>query len=342
MKKKTLYIVTLEPIEKRYTKQWYQSWKKEFSKYFDVKYIDGKIIDDKIDKGRFLDINKTNIWKSEQSYKISKLFNEGKIKKGDKFLFMDGWHFGITALKYMSQLNNIPVKIYAYWHAGTWDKWDFISQAGLNKWASYNEAGWINAVDGNFVSTQFHKTLMVSYFGKDISSNRIHVVGFPMDWEKEIKKRIGKYKTEKRNLIVFPHRVDKEKQPNVFNKLKKQFPNYEFVTTIEVTKDKEEYYRLLAEAKVVFSASLQETFGIGTVEAMCLGAIPVVPNRLSYIELYDELFKYNDMYEAKNMIKHFIDNYYDKTLQIKLRKNKRYIINQSFDSITKMAKLMQG
>jgi len=66
-----------------------------------------------------LDINQTNIWKAEQVIKIAKLFQDQKIKPNDKFLLLDGWHFGITALKYMSQLNNIPVGIYAYWHAGT-------------------------------------------------------------------------------------------------------------------------------------------------------------------------------------------------------------------------------
>ena len=111
--KHNLYVLTLEPIEQRYTKQWYQYFKPAFSKYFNVKYIDGDMTDDKIEKGRFLDINKTNIWKAKQTELISRLFYHDKVKDGDKFFFMDGWCFGITALKYMAQLNNIKVKIYA-------------------------------------------------------------------------------------------------------------------------------------------------------------------------------------------------------------------------------------
>ena len=32
---RTLYVLTLAPIEQRYSKQWYTYWKKAFSKYFD-------------------------------------------------------------------------------------------------------------------------------------------------------------------------------------------------------------------------------------------------------------------------------------------------------------------
>ena len=74
-----LYIITLEKIEKRYTKQWYYYLKDEFSKHYDeVVNIDGETGNDKIEKGKFLDINKTNKWKAEQVIEISKLFSEDK------------------------------------------------------------------------------------------------------------------------------------------------------------------------------------------------------------------------------------------------------------------------
>jgi len=87
-----LYIITLEPIEQRYTKQWYKFWKDEFSKFFSkVIYIDGDPVSDKIENGRFLDINQTNIWKAEQVKKLAKLIGEGKVENHDQFIFMDGW-----------------------------------------------------------------------------------------------------------------------------------------------------------------------------------------------------------------------------------------------------------
>ena len=43
---------------------------------------------------------------------------------------------------------------------------------------------------------------------------------------------------------------------------------------------------------MVFSANLQETLGISCYEILMAGGIPLVPNRLSYVEMYDEIFKY--------------------------------------------------
>jgi hypothetical protein len=50
---------------------------------------------------------------------------------------------------------------------------------------------------------------------------------------------------------------------------------------------KEEYHTLLGESKMVFSANLQETLGISCYEGAVVGAIPLVPDRLSYTEMYD-------------------------------------------------------
>lgn len=338
--KPKLYVITLEPLDSRYTLQWYKYWKKEFSKWYSVTYIDGKDVGE-IKKGRFLDINNTNVWKAQQVQKIAELFDREKIKKNSIFIFMDGWHFGITALKYMSQLNNIPVKIYAYWHAGSWDEYDFITQAGLRKWACLNEAGWFRALDGSFVATEFHKKLIVDYFNTYIDSKKVHVVGFPMDWKYEIKKLVKK-RTQKEDIVVFPHRLDKEKNPQVFDTIAKNFiGKAKFVKTVEVTKNKKEYYNLLQKAKIIFSANDQETFGIGTVEALMLGCIPIVPNKLAYKELYYNCFKYNTFSEAVDMI----DGCLRKRgylLNGKIQRNKEKIQKQSEQSIFKMYKVMRN
>jgi hypothetical protein len=55
---------------------------------------------------------------------------------------------------------------------------------------------------------------------------------------------------------------------------------------------KNEYHNLLGEAKMVFSANLQETLGISCYEGAVVDAIPMVPDRLSYTEMYYDTFKY--------------------------------------------------
>jgi hypothetical protein len=97
---------------------------------------------------------------------------------------------------------------------------------------------------------------------------------------------------KKRDLILFPHRIAPEKQVEIFRDLAKQLPEYEFIVCQDQQLTKEEYHTLLGESKIVFSCSLQETLGIGCYEGAIVDAIPMVPDRLSYSEMYTDHFKY--------------------------------------------------
>ena len=125
----------------------------------------------------------------------------------------------------------------------------------------------------------------------------------------------------KRDLILFPHRIAPEKQVEIFRDLKEQLPQYEFVVCQDQQLTKNEYHNLLGEAKLVFSANLQETLGISCYEGAIVGAIPMVPDRLSYTEMYFDGFKYpskwtesHDAYEVyrpdlcRKIMEH-MDNY---------------------------------
>jgi hypothetical protein len=96
----------------------------------------------------------------------------------------------------------------------------------------------------------------------------------------------------KRDLILFPHRIAPEKQVEIFRDLAAHLPQYEFVVCQDQQLTKNEYHNLLGEAKMVFSANLQETLGISCYEGAVVDAIPLVPDRLSYTEMYYDTFKY--------------------------------------------------
>jgi hypothetical protein len=96
----------------------------------------------------------------------------------------------------------------------------------------------------------------------------------------------------KRDLILFPHRIAPEKQVEIFRDLKQYLPQYEFVVCQDTRLTKQEYHTLLSQSKIVFSANLQETLGISCYEGALVDAIPMVPDRLSYSEMYYEGFKY--------------------------------------------------
>jgi len=134
---------------------------------------------------------------------------------------------------------------------------------------------------------------------------------------------------KKRDLILFPHRIAPEKQVEIFRDLAECLPQYEFVVCQDQHLTKNEYHKLLSEAKIVFSCSLQETLGIGCFEGAVLDAIPMVPDRLSYSEMYKPTFKYpsewTESYNAYTKYRpdlcrkiiEYIDGYNSKLSQIK-------------------------
>ena len=68
----TLYYICIEPLEERYTKQWYDNFPVEFRKNgFNVVVIDGKPLSNVVSVGTFLDINSTIAYKNSQMMQIA-------------------------------------------------------------------------------------------------------------------------------------------------------------------------------------------------------------------------------------------------------------------------------
>jgi hypothetical protein len=293
-----IYIVDLEPVETRYTAQWKEHVPALFKKSgHNVEVIDGPTnIPAATTPGAFLNFGGTNIYKASQVEKIGRLFCEGKVAAGDHFLFTDAWHPGIVNLKYMSELLGIPVKIHALWHAGSYDPQDFLGRLiGDAPWVRHAEKSFFHAIDHNYFATQFH----INMFNENLfdntqdtnrKDNKFVRTGWPMEYMPDT---LSMYKgMKKRDLILFPHRIAPEKQVEIFRDIAHHLPQYEFVICQEQQLSKHEYHTLLGEAKMVFSANLQETLGISWYEGAVVGAIPVVPDRLSYSEMALEEFKY--------------------------------------------------
>lgn len=57
---------------------------------------------------------------------------------------------------------------------------------------------------------------------------------------------------------------------------------------------REEYYRLLRQADVVVSTARHEFYGMAVLEAVRAGCRPLVPDRLSYRELFSDKYRYQD------------------------------------------------
>ena len=58
--------------------------------------------------------------------------------------------------------------------------------------------------------------------------------------------------------------------------------------------DQYDYYRFLLGGDIVVSTALHEFFGMSVIEAVRAGCVPVLPKRLSYLELFDDSFLYEE------------------------------------------------
>jgi hypothetical protein len=304
----TVYLVDLEPVETRYTAQWKTHLPAILRKKgHNVQVISGPTdIPTATTPGAFLNFGGTNIYKSSQVEQMGRLFCNGSIHPGDHLIFTDAWHPGVINLKYMSELLGIPVTTHGLWHAGSYDPQDFLGRLIGNKpWVRHAEKSFFAAFDHNYFATTFHINMFHDNLLNDgtfentwkeedkadmLESGKYVRSGWPMEYMEDT---LTPYKgMSKRDLILFPHRIAPEKQVEIFRDLKEHLPQYEFVVCQDQQLTKNEYHNLLGEAKLVFSANLQETLGISWYEGAVVDAIPMVPDRLSYSEMAYDTFKY--------------------------------------------------
>jgi hypothetical protein len=305
-----IFLVDLEAVETRYTGQWKDHVPTLLRNAgHSVVVIEGpKDIPSATTPGAFLNFGGTNIYKSRQVEQISRLFCEGSINAGDHFIFTDAWHPGIINLKYMSELLGIPVVTHGLWHAGSYDPQDFLGRLVGNKpWVRHAEKSFFHVFDHNYFATDFHINMFSDNLFHDetveLEDDKVVRTGWPMEYMDDTLTPFKKL--HKRDLILFPHRIAPEKQVEIFRDLKTHLPQYEFIVCQDEQLTKKQYHTLLGQAKMVFSCSLQETLGIGCYEGALVDAIPMVPDRLSYSEMYLDAFKYEskwtESWEAYNV-----------------------------------------
>ena len=311
----TVYIVDIEAVDTRYTKQWKEYLPKQLrhATNKEVVVISGGDTPQATTPGAFLNFGGTNVYKSKQLETIGEMFCKGEIKDGDYFLYTDAWNPTVIQLRYMAELLGVNIRIGGLWHAGSYDPQDFLGRLiGKAKWVRHAEKSMFHCYDQNFFATDFHIRMFVDnlledgfksenpWYEEDFAdyqtSSKIGRVGWPMEY---LEHSLDSYKgMEKENLIVFPHRIAPEKQVEIFRDLKEQLPQYEFVVCQDQQLTKNEYHNILGRAKLVFSANLQETLGISWYEGALVNAIPMVPDRLSYSEMALDKFKYPSVWTA--------------------------------------------
>lgn len=240
----------------------------------------------------------------ELSYmdQIQKLVH-ADLKAGDTVFFGDAWNPAIPVLIHYLLATRLygKVKLCGIVHASINAPGEYIQGSvaqGLEQFI-------LKHFDHIFVATQYLKDILcLSQSGK----RKVHVTGLPLP---QIENTVG----DREPTIIFPHRWSEDKQPDLFllmaEKALPLYPNIKFKilspdqvsdrlpelpSNVEYVycKEKSTYFSEIAKSSVVFSAATLETFGYAVIESVLAGNLPLVPDRLSYRELYKYEFKYVD------------------------------------------------
>lgn len=237
--------------------------------------------------GQWLNATGTIQYKSEQQAQIAGLFRTGEIAGADLLLFTDAWNPTILTVRYLTALTGHRVRIAGLWHAGAYDPWDLLGQrAGDQIWIHLLEQSLIAALDHNLFATDWHRSLCASRNGHIPGA---HTVGWPCEY---IPRRFQNLKTQgSRPMVIVPHRDSPEKQLGIARDLAVTMTDLDWCITAD-NPPQCDYVKRMGQAHMVFSANLQETLGIAVYEGLCAGARPLVPQRLSYREMYDPRYQY--------------------------------------------------
>lgn len=297
-----IFYIPLEHIDMRYTSH----LDRDIVAYLREKAIPYKRIYPQLEggnslpEGLFLNAPFTCKFKSAQLQYIAALFESDQIKDGDTIWFSDIWFPGIEQIAYMKYFTKKPnVKIKGFLHAGSFTDTDFVRD--MERWAKNFEEIIFDISDEIFVASQFIKNDVIKK--RLIDPNKLTVTGLPID-QKEMDKFANS--NFRRPTVIFNGRNCDEKQPHLFDRLRNEvqskYPEVEFINTQHANLSKEKYYSLLSESMVVVSYALQENFGFGIAEAVYLGCVPIVPNRLVYPELYPKECLYSDYNNSVKLV----------------------------------------
>lgn len=333
MKKTILLNIPIEPLEERYSKQWDNWFRQELEGTFaHVETIYGQESSGIIKTGSFLDVFETNQYKASQ---LQQIINHIEQNPDFRYIifFHDLWFPGLESLAYIRDGADVDIKITGCLHAGSYDPNDFLSRRLMGVWAEPLENSWFQIIDMIFVATKFHKKLLTD--NRCVNPDKIQVTGFPLydDFS---------YTTPKENIVVFPHRLDDEKQPKLFDKLADALKNtgWQFIKSKDICRNKKEYYDLLSRSKIAVSFALQETWGIAMQEAVYFLNIPICPASLSYPELYPHEFLYDpdNLQEAIKLIRRhmLLWEFQEQTIVNNLQETKKNLVNNNETAISQI------
>ena len=308
----------LEPYEGRYTLQ-LTDWSERAYKKRGIDYVivPGTTIDDSksIVTGQVLDAHGRSYFAMSQMMNLVQMMKAGEITSNDIIFFEDMFQPGIEALPYILQQSpdNYRPQIYLRCLAQSIDPDDFVHVWGMSKWMSLYEE-MCNEIP-NVTILASNEEMVANMRIANWKAPIYNISGLSFGKE-EVQSRVEqKTFVERKQRVVFGARWDQEKQPQFFMDLaqayKQKHPETEFaicaggplrsnnqfyvdearhlekegILTINENLQKNEYYNILADSRVLFNCALQDWTSNTISEADALGANVLFPAYRSFPEV---------------------------------------------------------
>jgi hypothetical protein len=317
-----LFYMGLESYESRYTLQLTEWNRRVFERRgLDVVYVPGEALDDSgaISVGQVLDAHGRSYFAMSQMMNLVKMMRNGEVTSDDVVYFEDMFSPGIESLPYI--MDQVPVnlqpQIYVRCLAQAIDPDDFVHVWGMQKWMGLYEK-MVDSFADIVLASNEEMAMHMKIAGWEAPIYNISGLAFGKD---EVRARVpGELKPfhNRKYRVGFAARWDQEKQPDFFMdlieqwhrnhsnfpvefcifsgaKLKSNNDSYMARTrdlqargllTVHEDLEKNDYYALLNDTRVLFNCALQDWVSNTVSEADTLGSNVLYPAYRSFPETF--------------------------------------------------------
>ena len=358
-----LFYMGLEPYKARYTLQ-LQEWNREVFERRGIQYVivPGETLsnDQAIVTGQVLDAHGRSFFSLCQMANLVRWMKEGQINNEDVVYFEDMFQPGIESLPYiLKQIDPVfRPRIYVRCLAQSIDPDDFVHVWGMSEFMGHYEKMVDSFVDG-VLATNEEMVMNMKIAGWKAPLYNISGLAFGKN---EVRSRVNhqlKDFHDRAMRVVFSARWDQEKQPDFYMDLieewhKRYGDNVEFCVCsgsklksnndsyMERTRDlvakgmltlyedleKDDYYNIVNNSRVVFNCALQDWVSNTVSEADALGCNVLYPAYRSFPEAFandherlyipwsidDAIDKMHDLLRDPHHAQGKISNYNDGTI----------------------------
>ena len=311
----------LEPYKARYTLQ-LQDWNESVFKRRGINYVivPGETLgnDQAIVTGQVLDAHGRTYYGMSQLMNLVKMMKAGNVGAGDVVYFEDMFQPGIESLPYI--MKQIPItsrpKIYVRCLAQSIDPDDFVHVWGMSEFMGHYEKMVDSFVDG-VLATNEEMVMHMKIAGWKAPLYNISGLAFG---KSEVRSRVESIKpfSDRKHRVVFSARWDQEKQPDFYMDLIEEWHNRHPSSVVEFAicsggklksnndsymertrsmqsrgllkiyedLEKNEYYNIVNDSRVVFNCALQDWVSNTVSEADSLGCNVLYPAYRSFPETF--------------------------------------------------------